>query len=235
MPLYKNDTIIIIRSKWNFCSVICKGLFQPLFRRADNYDSPLEQSKEVLMTTNIQPADFLAEVAAFPGGETIRLCMQCGNCTASCPAATYMDYSPAMTIAMIGAGLREEVLSSNTAWHCLACYNCTVRCPRGVKITDLMHALERLAFKYNKTNRGSTTPTLYRSFTRSIYSQGRIAEFTLMADFFIRTNPFRALGALPLAWSLLSHGRLVLGNPKISQEAKKQVRTILDKAASLGG
>jgi heterodisulfide reductase subunit C len=86
-------------------------------------------------------ASFLEEVASYPGGENIRLCMQCGTCTGSCPTADKMDYTPAQLIAMIRAGLRDEVLSSNAPWHCLACYTCTVRCPRGVKITDLMHAL----------------------------------------------------------------------------------------------
>jgi hypothetical protein len=98
-----------------------------------------------------------------------------------------------------------------------------------------MHALERLAMKYNKANRSSLTPSLYRSFNESIYNLGRIAEFNLMARFYLRTNPFRAVGALPVAWRLLSHGRLPFGNPRISPAAKKQVQAILDKAATLGG
>jgi heterodisulfide reductase subunit C len=187
------------------------------------------------METSTKPTSFLAEVAAFPGGEKIRVCMQCGNCTASCPNADKMEHTPAELIAMIGAGLRDEVLSSNTPWRCLACYCCTVRCPRGVKITDLMHAVERLAFKYHKANRQSLTPTLYRSFNESIYSQGRIAELSLMVRFYMRTNPFRALRSLPLAWGLLSHKRLLFSSPGTSPEAKKQIKAILDKAASLGG
>jgi heterodisulfide reductase subunit C len=190
-------------------------------------ESPMQKTKET--------ATFLSEVAAYPGGEKIRLCMQCGTCTGSCPTADKMDHSPSELIEMMRAGLREEVLSSNAPWHCLACYTCTVRCPRGVKITDMMHALERLALKYNKANRKSLTPFLYRNFNKSIYDLGRIAEFSLMVRYYLQTNPFRALGALPVAWGLLSHGRLVFGNPKVSPAAKKQIRAILDKAAALGG
>ena len=108
------------------------------------------------MTTITKPNSFVAEIAAIPGGENINLCMQCGTCTGSCPAADKMEHSPAMIIAMIRAGLRDEVLASNTQWHCLACYTCTVRCPRGVKITELMHVLERIASQEKKSNQGFT-------------------------------------------------------------------------------
>jgi heterodisulfide reductase subunit C len=187
------------------------------------------------MKTSTKPHSFIAEIAAIPGGENINLCIQCGTCTGSCPAADQMEYSPALIIAMIRAGLRDEVLASNTQWHCLACYTCTVRCPRGVKITELMHVLERLASQEKKSHKGSLTPVLYRSFNESIYSTGRIAEFNLMMKFYFRTNPFNALSALPVAWGLLSHGRLSMSSPKISPAAKKQIQTILDKASSLGG
>jgi heterodisulfide reductase subunit C len=187
------------------------------------------------MKTVTKPTSFIAEIAAIPGGENINLCMQCGTCTASCPAADKMEHSPALIIAMIRAGLRDEVLASNTQWHCLACYTCTVRCPRGVKITELMHVLERIASQEKKSNKGSLTPTLFRSFNESIYSTGRIAEVNVMMRFYFRTNPFNALGALPVAWGLLSHGRLSMGSPKISPAAKKQIQAILDKASSLGG
>lgn len=180
-------------------------------------------------------SNFLDEVAAYPGGENILRCMQCGNCTASCPTADNMDYTPAEIIEMVRAGLKNEVLSSITPWRCLACYTCTARCPRGVKVTDLMHALQRLSVKYNKTNSRSRTPVLFRSFNESIYKSGRIPELRVMARYFLRTNPFRAAESIPVGWGLLTHGRLSFGNPGISPSAVKQVRTILDKAAALEG
>jgi heterodisulfide reductase subunit C len=30
---------------------------------------------------------FVEEISVIPGGEAIRLCIQCGTCTASCPNA----------------------------------------------------------------------------------------------------------------------------------------------------
>jgi heterodisulfide reductase subunit C len=63
------------------------------------------------MNNNIS---FLDEVAATPGGSKIRSCIQCGMCTGTCPAANEMEYPPRKTIAMIRAGMRDEVLSSNS-------------------------------------------------------------------------------------------------------------------------
>ena len=75
----------------------------------------------------------IEEICAIPGGEGIRLCIQCGTCTASCPNADKMEHTPSELIAMARAGMRKEVLSSNAMWYCLSCYMCTVRCPRGIK------------------------------------------------------------------------------------------------------
>ncbi len=60
---------------------------------------------------------FVDEVAAIPGGEGIRLCIQCGTCTASCPNADKMEHTPSQLIAMVRAGMRKEVLSSNAMWY----------------------------------------------------------------------------------------------------------------------
>lgn len=54
---------------------------------------------------------FVDEISAIPGGEGIRLCIQCGTCTASCPNADSMAHTPAQLIAMARAGMRQEVLS----------------------------------------------------------------------------------------------------------------------------
>ena len=34
---------------------------------------------------------------------------------------------------------------SRTIWLCASCYACTTRCPAGIKITDIIYALKRLA------------------------------------------------------------------------------------------
>ena len=48
----------------------------------------------------------------------------------------------------------DRVVKSNTIWLCTSCYYCTVRCPAGIKITDLMYELKRMAIKYDLVAQG---------------------------------------------------------------------------------
>jgi len=131
--------------------------------------------------------------------------------------------------------MREEVLSSNAMWHCLSCYLCTVRCPRGIKLTDLMHALESLAVREGLSHGRTLTPAMYRSFNDFVYSLGSLPEFGFMAWFYMLTNPLHALKMIPVALNLLRHGRLSIKARRLTANGTKQLRAILDKAESLGG
>jgi len=187
------------------------------------------------METEIKNESLVDEICAIPGGEGIKVCMQCGTCTASCPNADLMDHAPSELIAMIRAGMREEVLSSNAMWLCLSCYLCVVRCPRDIKITRLMHVLESLAAKSGLGSKRTTTPVIYKGFNTFIYNRGRISELWLMVRYYLQTNPFKAIKMLPVALGLLTHSRLALKMDKMSPEGIKQLKTIIDKAESSGG
>jgi len=72
-------------------------------------------------------------------------CIQCGTCSASCPTAFAMDYTPRQLWQMVRLGMKEDVLSSRTFWLCTTCKSCQVRCPRDIPITDTMIALKEYA------------------------------------------------------------------------------------------
>jgi heterodisulfide reductase subunit D len=76
----------------------------------------------------------------------LRRCIQCGTCSATCPTAYAMDYSPRQVWRMVQLGLRDEVLNSSTFWLCTTCKACQVRCPRGIDLMDAMIALKEYAF-----------------------------------------------------------------------------------------
>lgn len=178
---------------------------------------------------------FVDEIYAIPGGEGIRVCMQCGTCTASCPNADLMDHAPSELIAMARAGMKEEVLSSNAMWLCLSCYLCVVRCPRDIKVTRLMHVLESMAAKSGLSNKRTTTPVIYKGFNGFIYNRGRISELWLMMRYYMGTNPFKAIKMIPVALGLFTHSRLSIRMGKMSPQGIKQLKTIIDKAESSGG
>jgi len=183
--------------------------------------------------------DFLKEVYSVPSGESVRWCIQCGMCSGSCPNAAQMDYPPRKIIALLRAGRRYDVLTSNTMWVCASCYLCTVRCPKDVKVTELMHTLERLSTYHGLTSRGTSTSIMYRAFVDSIKSNGRIHELGMMMKFYLSTlltgkiNPLAMIKMLPLALKLLSRGRMVIKPRKI--KGIEQVKTIVERAQALGG
>jgi heterodisulfide reductase subunit D len=76
----------------------------------------------------------------------LRSCIQCGTCSATCPTAYAMDYSPRQVWRMVQLGMRDEVLNSKTFWLCTTCKACQVRCPRGIDLMDTMIALKEYAF-----------------------------------------------------------------------------------------
>ena len=170
---------------------------------------------------------FLDEVKATPGGEHILTCIQCGTCTGSCPMAGQMEYPPRKIIAMIRAGMRDEVLASSSMWFCLSCYTCTARCPRGVKPTEIAHALESLAARHNFKVRGTSTPSMYRSFVGSIKGNGRVHEFGMMLKYYLLTNPLAALKIWLVGLQLFSHRRMPLMPTRI--KGKEDLSKIIRK------
>ncbi len=182
---------------------------------------------------------FVEEVAATPGGEHILSCIQCGVCTGACPAAVETTLSPRKIIALVRAGARDEVLSSDSAWHCLSCYMCTVRCPRGVKPTELVHALESLANQHGFNIKGTRTPAMYRSFVSSIKDNGRVHEFGMMVrfywsiKFYLLSNPLATLKMPSLGLKLFLHRRMPLMPKKV--RGKDDLSQIIQKFGEIRG
>ncbi len=95
--------------------------------------------------------NFLREVEEnVEEGEWVKMCMQCGVCSGSCPLGPHWDHPPQEIFMMIRANKREEVLTSNTMWCCVSCYFCTTRCPQNIPITDIMYQLKRMAIAEGK-------------------------------------------------------------------------------------
>jgi heterodisulfide reductase subunit C len=188
---------------------------------------------ETMVKAPAADVSFINEVSSIPGGEAIKSCIQCGVCTGSCPTANQWDYPPRRVIAMVRAGLRDELLSSNSMWFCVSCYSCTVRCPRDIKPADIMHALEIIAIRSGKSTKKSKTPIMYRCFVDSARGNGRVYELGMMIKLFLKTNPFAALKLAPVGLGLFLHKRLPLKPSRI--KGMGELKAILDKARELGG
>lgn len=178
-----------------------------------------------------KPLTFLEEVeAATPGNSRLSMCIQCGTCGGSCPSAADMDHTPRQIFAMIRAGLRDEVLSSNTPWFCVSCYYCTVRCPQEIHITDIMYTLKRLSVQARKYD-DSRAPDFSRQFITWVENYGRAYELGLMSLFILRHNPFGAIRMAPMGMGMVTKGRLDF-TPK-SIKGIDGLKAILAKAKEL--
>lgn len=151
---------------------------------------------------------FLEDVYGIPDGEKIKQCQQCGTCSGSCPTAYLMDYGPREVIAAFRAGILDRVVKSNTIWLCTSCYSCTVRCPAGIKVTDIMYELKRLAIKYDAVPAGSKTPPMSKIFIDNIHKFGRSYEVGLIAKFTMTQKPSLAWKFSGLGMKLLASGRM---------------------------
>ena len=186
------------------------------------------------------PVGFAEEIAAIPGGERLRECIQCGACSAVCPLSAYMDYTPRRLIAMTQAEMKDEVLGSFSIWVCAGCYACTAACPKEIPITDMMYALKRTAIREGVHPRRFGTPVLAREFVGSVDRWGRNSESRLAINLYLKTHPRLLLQDYPLAERLRRRGRMRLRRESIRQRA--QLRTILravetgpDRAPETGG
>ena len=176
----------------------------------------------------------LLEEVSDAAGRTSRLemCIQCGTCGGSCPSAADMNHTPRMLFAMIRAGMRDQVLDSNTPWMCVSCYFCAVRCPQDVHIPDVMYALTAIATRAGRYP-DSTAPDFSRTFVENIHTYGRSFEVGLIARHYLRHYVTRLPGVAPMGLGMLSKGRLGF-RPKHIRDLDG-LRAILDRAGELEG
>ena len=82
--------------------------------------------------------------------EGLKACMNCGVCTAVCPAAEFYNYDPRQIVAIVQSREDEEIeqlLKSDTIWYCGECMSCRPRCPRGNTPGYVIQALRTLSQK----------------------------------------------------------------------------------------
>ncbi len=71
-------------------------------------------------------------------------CMQCGRCTASCPAAfEFGDYRPRDVMRKLQLGEGDSL--NGLLWRCGQCYSCAARCPRNNSVASGILALRESA------------------------------------------------------------------------------------------
>ncbi len=125
---------------------------------------------------------FLQEIEE-ASGQKVRVCYQCGKCSAGCPVAYAMDLLPSQVLRLVQLGLKDEVLSSTTIWLCASCETCSTRCPREIEIVKVMDALRQRARREGYATHAREVPIFVRTFLRNIERFGRIYEAALVGSY----------------------------------------------------
>jgi len=108
----------------------------------------------------------------------MKACMNCGVCTAICPAAEFAEYDPRQICEIVQRRNEEEIdalLRSDTIWYCGQCMSCKTRCPRGnvagVVVMILRKVSQQLGY-YTESKRGEQQKILMQLIGSNILETG---------------------------------------------------------------
>ncbi|MEW6102213.1 MAG: 4Fe-4S dicluster domain-containing protein [bacterium] len=142
-------------------------------------------------------------------------CYQCGKCSAGCPIAQFMDYTPNRLIRFIQLDKIDFALKSKTIWLCAFCKTCSVRCPKEIDLAGVMGRLRLISEQENIKPALKNVFLFHKTFKDEINKNGRIFELGLILKYnLLSGNPFKDIFA----------GLLMFKKGKISLFPKKWVK-----------
>ena len=110
--------------------------------------------------------------------DAIKACMNCGVCTAICPAAEFYDYDPRRICDYVqrkDEKAIEELLRSDTIWYCGQCMSCKTRCPRGNVPAEIISILRKVSQElgyFTDSEKGRQQTLLVESIGKNILNIG---------------------------------------------------------------
>lgn len=110
--------------------------------------------------------------------EGLKACINCGTCTAICPAAEFYRYDPRQIVDIVQSkddAEIEKLLKSETIWYCGECMSCITRCPRknapGLVIMALRNLSMELGY-FTESEKGRQQYALTKVLCNNILNYG---------------------------------------------------------------
>lgn len=115
--------------------------------------------------------------------EGLNSCINCGTCTAICPAAMFYKYDPREIVDTVQSRDEkriEALLKSDTIWACGECMSCKTRCPRSNTPGMVIIALRHLSIQkgyFVESEKGRQMFAIKRTIGQSILDTGYCVWF----------------------------------------------------------
>jgi heterodisulfide reductase subunit C len=131
----------------------------------------------------IEPEQGFMERVSEMSGQKVGACYYCLRCSAGCPSAYAMEYSPAQVLRMVQLGQKEALLKSGGIWLCVGCETCGARCPNKIHVGAVIDALRQISVAEGVPAGEQKVYRLHQSFLDSIKWWGRLHELSMLVEY----------------------------------------------------
>jgi len=131
--------------------------------------------------------------------DTLKACLQCGACTATCGLAEEGSLVPWRQMTFVQLGLEAQLVQDAEIWHCYGCNDCSTRCPSGVQPGRIMAALRHVAIERFATPR----------FLPRLANGARLFWLTYLAAALLLAGVILAFGAFSPGAAPLRYGAML--------------------------
>jgi heterodisulfide reductase subunit C len=139
--------------------------------------------------------------------QQVRRCYYCLRCSAGCPAAYAMDYTPAQILRLVQLGQKDTLLRSSAIWLCIGCETCGTRCPNEIHAGAVIDALRQVALAEGVKPAERSVQRLHAAFLDSIRWWGRLHELSMILQHKL-TSGDNLLNNLDMGLVMLVKGKI---------------------------
>ena len=161
--------------------------------------------------------------------QNVRRCYYCLRCSAGCPAAEFMEYTPAQLLRMVQLGQKDALLQSSAIWLCIGCETCGTRCPNEIHAGAVIDALRQIALAEEVKPAERSVHRLHVAFLDSIRWWGRLHELSMIIQHKL-TSGDNLLNNLDMGLVMLLKGKIHPFPQRIQGLAEVRELFALDEA-----
>lgn len=118
-------------------------------------------------------------------------CLNCGICTATCPAAHYYDFSPREIVQLLWTENLEGVYEAmqEKIWACAQCYTCAARCPFKNSPGSLIMIMREVAIKHGMQSARDVLRPFSRVMLKLVTTGNQLSPDMINSEHFADWGP----------------------------------------------